>query len=73
MDFAETWSNVLLSNCYKVVLVSRNAFFGDNTAALGQSVVVLTTQTHIKSSLLKVFFFPLKLLSEMQYGLFKPE
>ena len=30
--------NVLLSKCYKLALVSRNAFFGDNTVALGQSV-----------------------------------
>ena len=30
--------NVLLSECYKLVLVSRNAFFGNNTVALGQSV-----------------------------------
>ena len=30
--------NVLLSKCYKLVLVSRNAFFGHSTVALGQSV-----------------------------------
>ena len=29
--------NALLSKFYKLVLVSRNAFFGDNTIALGQS------------------------------------
>ena len=34
MDFGK---NVLLSKCYKLVLFSRNAFFGDNTVALGQS------------------------------------
>ena len=32
--------NVLLSKCYKLVLVCRNAFFGDNTVALGQSVYI---------------------------------
>ena len=32
--------HVLISKCYKQVFVSRNAFFGDNTVALGFQVVI---------------------------------